>query len=231
MSANTICVPLKGLLNPRWVCSHVRSYIAIRAGFIVRMMYWFESEYLQLKNCEMSIQKLTLSLLSWPVWVQTQSVFTWKDYGRFTVGSCSSAGCVHPHCPSLPGSAHASLCLTSPAAIAHQVANSGCLTLHLRVTSSNKQWFKSIKSGVLWSWFFLLQMIALLCRYSEFDRIDYVDMKPFPGHLCGVTCLNVCLTEFGAGVSHNLTFYLFKKDSWLTLGLLRRQNNRPSLYQ
>merc|ERR1712086_576332 len=31
--------------------------------------------------------------------------------------------------------------------------------------------------------------------YSEFDRIDYVDMKPFPG------------------VSHNLTFYLFKKDS------------------
>ena len=144
-------------------------------------------------------------------------------FGGFTVGNCSSAGCVHPRCPSLPGSAHASLCLTSPAAIAHT-------RLHLHVTSSNKQRVQSIKSGVLRSWFLFWQMIALVHRYSEFDRIDYVDMKPFPGHLCGVTmfeCLSNGVWRRGFAQSD----ILFVQERLLIDDLVRRQNNRPSLYQ
>ena len=46
MSANTFCVPLKGLPNPCWICSYVRSCVAIRSGVIVQMIGWFETESL-----------------------------------------------------------------------------------------------------------------------------------------------------------------------------------------
>ena len=62
---------LKALLNRCWICSY-----AIRAGFIVLMICWFERESLIFNSSYgMSIRNLTLSLLSRLVWMQTLSVF------------------------------------------------------------------------------------------------------------------------------------------------------------